>query len=173
MEAIKNNWKMLMFEGVVLVILGILAVAMPVYFTISFELLLGCLLVISGLVQGYRAFSIQGAPTFLLSMLGALITLVVGGLMLFYPLTGVLTLTVLLAILFFVDGVFKIIQGFQMKESRNWGWLVFSGILGILIAAIVWSGWPYSAIWFIGLMVGINLIFMGWAAIILAMELKN
>jgi uncharacterized membrane protein HdeD (DUF308 family) len=160
-------------EGIIFLILGILAVAAPFIFTIAFELMIGWLFVIGGIVLGYRAFTAKATPGFAFALVSSILYVIVGLLLLFYPLKGVLTLTFLLALFYFLEGVAQIVYATFIKEVANWGWLLVSGVLAILISFIIWSGWPSTAFWVLGLLVGINLIFYGVSRIFLATSLSK
>ncbi len=169
MEVIKKYRGLFLFEGIIFIILGALAVAMPRLSTLSMELLLGWLFVIGGVIQGVRTFQLRKAGEIVWSIISALLYLAAGIILLAYPLTGILTLTLILGVLFLVEGISKILLSFEMRTFGNWGWLMLSGILSIVIAAIIWSGWPGTATWLIGLLVGINLLFLGFTLVFLAL----
>ncbi len=168
MYSIQEHRGLLLFEGIVFLILGILAICLPGIFTLGFELLIGWLFLIGGVIQLVRTFQTKSIPNFVWTILSAIVYLVVGGLLLWYPLRGVLTLTFLLALFFLIQGIFQIISSFTLRPMRNWGWTLFSGIVSVIIAAIIWSGWPGTAVWVLGLLVGINLLFAGLSMILLS-----
>lgn len=161
MDVIQKNRGLLTFEGIVFLLLGIAAIAFPVIFTFGFEQLIGWLLVIGGIAQGIRVYQMWGTPGNFASLVNGVLSLIVGGLLLAYPMGGVLTLTLLLTVFFLIEGVFKIAFSISFTEYLNWGWLLISGILALVMAGIIWSGWPGTALWVLGLLVGINMIFFG------------
>lgn len=151
-------------EGILLIILGLIAVAFPGFTTLGFELFLGWLFLISGVIQAYRAFKLRHAPGLLGSSLNAALSIILGILLLAYPISGIISLAVLLMVYFILEGIFKIIWGFQYRKRnfiQPWGWLIFSGIVSLVMAFLIWYGWPGTAFWVIGLLFGINLIFFG------------
>ena len=87
--------------------------------------------------------------------------------MIFRPVVGLLSMTLLLAVYFIVDGVSEIFAAFKMKPDRGWGWLLFNGIVAVLLGAMIWRQWPVSGAWAIGLLVGIHILFSGWTMIVL------
>lgn len=168
LEAIKKNRKLVIFEAIVFILLGIFAIALPNIFTLGIELLVGWILLIGGVIQTVRSFKAKGKG-FWLSLLTGLLAIIIGVLLLFFPLRGILTLTLLLTIFFLFEGIAKITMAIQMrKQVAQWGWLLLSGILALAIAFIVWSAWPSSAFWVIGLLVGINMLFFGFSLLMLA-----
>jgi uncharacterized membrane protein HdeD (DUF308 family) len=168
MELINKCRTTLIVEGIIFIILGILAIAMPQITTLSVAILIGCLFIVGGIVQLVRTFYFHKAGEIVWSIISALVYLAAGVILLAHPLTGALTLTLLLAIFFVIEGVAKIVLSFEMRSFGNWALLLFSGIVSIILAAIIWSGWPGTAAWVIGLLVGINLLFLGFSEIFLA-----
>lgn len=169
MDYLTKNRGLFITEGIFFIILGILAIALPVWSTLSFELLLGWLFIVGSIIQFVRTFQFHKAGEVVWSLISAILYLVVGIILLAYPLTGILTLTLLLAAFFLVEGIAKLILSFELRSFGNWGWLLLSGILSIILAALIWSGWPGTATWVIGLLVGINLLFLGVTQLLLGM----
>lgn len=164
----------LYFEGVLFLLLGIIAIAVPQFFTIGVELLVGVLFFVAGIVQCIRL--IQGnnqAPGFWPTLFSAIVNLIIGGLLLFYPLAGVITLTLLLIIYFLLDGLYKLYLSFYLKPMSSWGWVLVSGILSLVIAGIIFFGLPGTAVWALGLLVGINMLFFGISLLGIGMNLPK
>jgi len=167
---IKENRGFMIFESILLIILGSLAVMLPVFSTFALEILIGSLLALAGIVQLIRAFTAKDSPAFLATLISGLIYAAVGALLLAYPLTGVITLTILLLTLYLVQGGAQIAMAFQMRHAKGWGWLLLSGLVTLGLAVIIGTGFPSTAMWVMGLLTGINLIFFGFAllAVVLA-----
>ena len=108
----------------------------------------------------YKSIKTIKLPGGAISLMGAIIYIVVGILMLIYPLTGILTLTLLIGIFFLLEGIAKIAVSFELKPATNWGWLLFSGIIALIMSAIILFGWPGTSLWVLGLLVGITLYFL-------------
>lgn len=170
---IQNHRSLYIFESIVFILLGLLAIAVPGLFTLATELFIGWLLVFAGVVQAYRAFQNRASKDFWPSLISAIIFLIVGLLLLFYPLRGVLTLTMLLSFLFVFQGIAQMFYGFQLKPLKQWGWFLFGGLVNLAMAAIIWYGWPSTAFWVIGLLVGINLLMFGFSLLFTVLSLKN
>ncbi len=152
----------LIFEGLLFLFLGFFALSVPQFFTLGLELIIGWLFIIAGISQGYRAIKATGYFYWVPLAVSALLYLVVGVLMLVYPLRGMLTLTMLVTFFFICDGVIKITRGIQLRNlNNNWGWLVFNGLISLVMAGIIITGWPITAVWVIGLLIGINMVFFG------------
>lgn len=174
MEWFHNQRNLLIAEGILFSILGLLAVAMPVISTLSTELFLGWLFVFGGATQLYRSFKTRHAPGFTGSFLMGLFYLIFGILLILFPIAGMFSLTILLTILFIAVGLSKIIFGVQIRPFGSTAWLfLLNGALSLIMAAIIWSGWPGTAFWVLGLLVGINMIFFGMSLLFFGMELPK
>lgn len=166
------NWKHLLFEGIILALLGVLALANPLFVAMSFNVLFGCLLVIVGIVQGIRGFKAEKgeAATHFISSVVALIA----GIILFAsPMTGVLTLTILFALYFLIEGIVKMVSGWHYRPLKGWLWLFLSGLVSLLFAILIFSKFPTSAKWAIGLYLGLYLLFLGGSLIGLSFYVKK
>ncbi|MGB2630761.1 MAG: DUF308 domain-containing protein [Candidatus Omnitrophota bacterium] len=154
--------------GIILILLGAAAVAVPLVASVAVEVLFGWILVLSGIVTIVHSFRALNSGKCILRLLIGILYLAIGIMFLRYPLEGVLTLTLLLAILFMFEGVIKIAVAVQLRPMSNWGWMLASGIAALILAAIIFSGYPGSVAWMLGLLVGINLIFSGWTMLMLS-----
>lgn len=168
-----NHWLLVLFEGIIFLVLGIFAISQPFLMTLSVEFFLGVVLVAAGVAQLIRAVSNRGNSGLWTTLTGGALALIAGLLLLFYPMSGALTLTFLIAIFFFLDGVIKMISSFQYRPIEGWGWLLFSGVISLILAGLIYSGWPTTAEWVIGLYVGVYLLFLGSSMIVLSFYLKK
>ena len=173
MEALSRNWGWLLALGILMIILGVVAMAAPVVATIAIQVMLGWLLVISGIAEGIHAFMVKEWRGFLLELLSAVLYLGVGLLLLVDPLKGAVALTLILAVFLLVEGIFKIITALRVREHRGWGWLLASGIVSVVLGVMIWAQWPASGLWVIGLLVGIQLLFTGWSLVMLALVARG
>ena len=169
--ALRRHWGLFLFEGIVLVILGMLAVMAPVIASVAATLFFGWLLLISGVVGLYTTFRARQAPGFWWSLISAVAGIVAGVLLIGWPLIGRLSLTAVLIAFLFVEGVVSIMYALEHRSALTgrWGWLLASGILDVVLGAILFAGLPGTALWALGLLLGINLLFGGWAMIVMAM----
>lgn len=168
MDLFQNHRKLMIFEGVIFTLLGFIAVALPGISTLSTELFIGWLLIFGGVVQLYRTFQGRHEPGFIGSLLSGFLYTIFGILLILFPVAGILSLTVLITLFFIAEGVAKIFLGIQLRPSPWWGWFIINGVLALIMAFIIWKGWPGTAYWVLGLLVGINMIFFGISLIILA-----
>lgn len=162
-----RNWFMIL--GVLMVILGFVAILFPFATTIAAKIVLGWIFIISGVTQVWHAFSTQKWSQFALNLLIGVLYLVAGAWLAFLPLTGILTLTILLSALFIVEGFLESMMAFRMKPQEGWGWMLFAGLCALAAGILIMAKLPSSATWAIGLLVGINMISTGWAYTFLAM----
>jgi len=169
--ALRRHWGLFLFEGIVLVILGMLAVMAPVIASVAATLFFGWLLLISGVVGLYTTFRARQAPGFWWSLISAVAGIVAGVLLIGWPLIGRLSLTAVLIAFLFVEGVVSIMYALEHRSALTgrWGWLLASGILDVVLGAILFLGLPGTALWALGLLLGINLLFGGWAMIVMAL----
>jgi uncharacterized membrane protein HdeD (DUF308 family) len=170
---VSEHWKLFLVEGIVLVVLGLLAVAVPLLAGLTVAIVFGWLFLISGIVGLFTTFAMRHAPGFWWSLLSAVLGIVVGGWLLVQPGLGLVSLTYLLIAFFIVEGVATIMFAIEHRRalSGRWGWMLVSGIVDLFLAAIILAGLPGTVEWALGLIVGINMVFggasmigMAWAA---------
>ena len=172
--AVQRHWGLFLFEGIVLLILGVLAVLAPVIASVAATIFFGWILLISGIVGLVTTFRARQAPGFWWALLSDLVAIVAGVLLLWRPLLGTLSLTAVLIAFLFVQGIFTIMYALQHRDglSGRWGWMLASGIVDVVLAIILFVGLPGTALWALGLLVGINLLFGGWALIMIALHAR-
>jgi uncharacterized membrane protein HdeD (DUF308 family) len=172
-QTVADNWGWFLTLGIVLVVAGIAAIMFPLVSTIAAKIALGWIFLAAGVVMIIHAFSIQRWGGFLMELLLGVLYLVAGGWLAFFPLTGIVTLTILLAALFLAEGVVEVIMGFRVRPHEGWGWLVFSGLIAVAVGLLIAAELPSSAVWAIGLLVGVNLLSTGISFIVLALAGKR
>lgn len=155
------------FLGIVLLILGMLAIAAPMFAGAAVSTMVAILLMAAGICRLIWAFRAETFGKGVLAFLLGGLTLGVGIVMLARPLIGLASLTLVLGVYFLLDGIFDIVAAFSIKPAKGWGWMVFGGAMSILLSALIWSQWPLSGAWAIGILVGVRLIFAGWEMIAL------
>ncbi len=168
-EAISENRTWFMILGIVMIILGIVAVCFPFVTTIAAKVFLGWLFLIGGIVQIVHAFSMQKWSEFFLDLLIGALYVFVGGWLAFFPLTGIVSLTVLLALTFLMHGLLEAGMAFRLRPLEGWVWMLVAGIVAIAAGILIIAKLPSSAVWAIGLLVGIKMISSGWAYFFLAL----
>ena len=174
-RALHDHWGLFLAEGIILVILGLIAIVIPPLATLATTILIGWLLVISGIAGLIMTFRGRHAPGFWWALVSAVIALVAGALLLWQPLVGVLSLTFVLIAFFLIDGVLSIFLAIEHRRELvgRWSWILVSGIVDLIIAGIIWAGLPGTAAWALGLLVGIDLVFGGAALIMVALAARR
>jgi uncharacterized membrane protein HdeD (DUF308 family) len=173
---LSKHWRMFLIEGIVLLLLGIVAVIIPPIATLTVEILIGWLLLASGVIGLISTFRMHGAPGFGWSLGSGLIAVAAGIILLTWPLSGTVSLTLVLAIFLLFEGIFSITLSLNHRRggfSARWNMLLFSGLVDICLAVIIFVGLPGTAAWAIGVLVGINLIFGGSALIAMALHART
>jgi uncharacterized membrane protein HdeD (DUF308 family) len=172
-SAIHGHWKLFLAQGIIMMVLGFLAVAEPNVATVAVALFVGWLFFIAGIFRAASAWHSRQMPGFAWSMLTALLSVVLGLILILRPLAGVLTLTMVLVAFFIVEGIASILGAIRHRQHlRSWVWVLFSGVVDLLLAWLIWAGWPSSADWAIGLLVGINMIFFGLSLVMTALAAR-
>ena len=159
--------------GILLIVTGIVAIMQPAVAALAFELLLGWLLVFAGVVEIVYAIQERGKEGFTLKILLAILTLLLGIFLLIRPGIGIASIALLIGAFLFAHGIAAVMLAFKLKPRQGWGWVLFDGILSIVIALMIASGWPDSSIGFVGTLVGILLMYGGVWRIVLGRALRS
>jgi len=158
--------------GIVLMILGIVAVARPFYATIASTLVFGWLFITAGVMQMLYSFRSPRIGQFALKLILSILYLGAGVYTIANPTSGAIALTLVLGITVFVQGVVQVIFAFQIRPTPNWGVVLFSGIVGIILGIFIWSRFPDGADWIVGLWVGLHFLFTGIWILTLSIALR-
>ena len=173
--ALREHWVLFLVEGVVLLVLGATAVVLPPIATLAVTILFGWLFLVSGIVGLVTTFWMRHAPGFWWSLLSAALGIIVGAMLLASPVTGALSLTLVLIAFFLIEGAVTIMFALDHRRelSGRWGWMLTSGIIDLVLAMMIFAGLPSTAAWAVGLLVGINMIFGGAALIAMALHARK
>ena len=172
--AIHDHWKLFLAEGVVMVILGLVAIAVPEVASLVIAIFVGWLFFIGGIFRTCSLLRHRHMPGFVWSLATAVLAIVLGLVLLLRPAAGVLTLTLVLVVFFILEGIGAILLAIEHRRHLpSWGWVLFSGLVDLLLAFLIWDGWPSSASWAIGLLVGINMLFVGLSLIMTAIAART
>jgi uncharacterized membrane protein HdeD (DUF308 family) len=157
----RQRWGWFVAAGLVMLILGVIGVVYAVATTALWVMLFGALLAIGGVVELVHAFTRSaGWGAFFVDLLAGALYLVAGGLLLFNPAASAIALTLLIAMLLIVSGIFRAIASIAVRPPV-WGWSLVHGIVSVVLGAFIWSQWPISGLWLIGMVVGIELLLNG------------
>lgn len=171
-EELRHRWSWMLGLGILMVVLGIVALYMAPAATFGTVILLGWLLVVSGVIEAIHAFRVRRWGGFFLHLIGGVLGVLIGLLVVTHPIAGALAWTLLFASFFTVIGLFRLITAISLRFP-NWGWAVFDGIITLGLGVILWAEWPWSGFWYLGIAVGVALILRGWSYIMLAIAIHK
>jgi uncharacterized membrane protein HdeD (DUF308 family) len=174
-DAMRAHWKAFLVEGILLAVMGLAALLLPQLAGLAVAILLGWLFLISGIGGLLVTFWAREMPGFWWSLISAVLAIGAGIILLAQPVQGTLTLTIVVGAYFLAEGVATIMYALEHRRelSERWSWLLVSGVMDLLIAAVIVIGLPGSALWAVGLLVGINLLFGGASLVGMALAARN
>lgn len=152
-------------SSIAMIVLGVLAIILPLIVGIGIAILLGILVFLCGIAFLAYAFAARTTGSLLWRLLIG-IAYIIGGIYLtFHPGVSLVSLTLLLAIVFLVEGIFELVAYFSLRGRPGSGWLLLDGIIALFLSLLIWRNWPFSSAWLVGTLVGINLIVNGIAGL--------
>ncbi len=174
-RTVRHHWQLFLMEGIALMALGMLAIAAPVFASLAATIFFGWLLLISGGVGLIATLRARHVPGFIWSLLSAILGLAAGALLILSPLRGTLSITAVLIAFLIIEGVVSIAYAIEHRTGRSgrWGWLLASGVLDLALGGILFAGLPGDALWALGLLIGINLVFGGWSLVAMALHARR
>jgi uncharacterized membrane protein HdeD (DUF308 family) len=172
-ETVRRHSLWYLVQSALMIVGGIIALFYPILSSFAVVLFLGWVLIISGIVQGIGLIGAQNVPHFWLQLISVVLSVIIGVLLLRHPGAGLLTITLLLIVFFMVEGISKLIFALTIRPFPNWGWVLASGIVGILLSFYLWASLPITAIWLLGVLLGIQLICEGAALGYLAWQARQ
>lgn len=172
-DGVNASWGWLLAVGIAYILFGFVAMGHPMIATWVIDFTLGFILIIGGILSVAAAFFSGDWKRFLFIFISGVLYIIVGAFIINNPLAGVLTLTLLLAAFLLVEGFFKVIHAFQMKPEANWIWLLISGVASVILGVMIWTGFPQSGAFVIGLLVGIYFLINGISMVMISLALKN
>ncbi len=174
-QAMREHATLFLIEGIILVLLGAAAILLPPFATLAITIIIGWILLASGLMGWITTLRARHAPGFWWSLLSALLATAAGLILLIQPVGGAISLTLLLIAFFAIEGIASIMYALEHRTqlSGRWEWMLVSGLIDLGLAAIIFADLPGSAAWALGVLVGVNLIFGGAALIAMALHARN
>ncbi|RDV03318.1 HdeD family acid-resistance protein [Undibacter mobilis] len=174
-KALHEHWKLYLAEGILLVALGVIAILIPPLATLAVTILFGWLFLISGVIGLVTTFWMRNAPGFWWALISAALAILAGGWLLAQPVGGALSLTLILIAFFIIEGIASIFFALDHRRelSGQWVWMLASGAIDLVLAMMLLMGLPSTAVWALGLLVGINMVFGGVALIAMALHARN
>ena len=172
-KEVADNWGWFLALGIICVIVGILAIIFPLASSIAMKILLGWLLLITGIAHIIHCFSARNWRGFIADLLLGILFIISGGWLAFFPIAGLMALTAFLAIVFVVQGIFEIVLAFQTRPIGGWVYMLISGIIAFVAGFLIWQGLPSTSAWVLGVLAGINLISSGLSYVGMALMSRD
>jgi uncharacterized membrane protein HdeD (DUF308 family) len=172
-ETVKRYSLWYLLQGVLMVVAGVLALVYPLLASVAMVYLLAWILIISGVLQGIGLIGARDVPHYWLQLISVVLAIIIGVLLLNQPESGLLVMTVLLIVFFMVEGISKIIFALTIRPFPNWGWVLASGLVGIVLAVYLWANMPIASEWVLGILLGIMLVSEGAALAYLAWKVRT
>lgn len=158
-----------LWMGVLLIVLGIVAIAQPAVSTIFAETWFALILISAGAAKLTYAFQTRNSGGFVWKLLLSILYIAIGLMLFISPLKGALTLTLLLGSFLLTEGVFNLILAFRLRGQQNWTWVLSDGIITLLLGGMIWFQWPFNAPWLIGTLVGVSVLYTGISRVMLSL----
>jgi len=170
-DEVRKSWGWFLALGIILILVGAYCIWAEMAATLASMVVLGAVLIVAGVVRLISVFMARSIGYGILLLLAGIFELIVGLILIEYPAIGALTITLFIAILLIVGGVFRFFSALWFRMPQ-YEWVAFSGIASLILGILLWVQWPVSALWFIGFAVGVSLIFDGVAWTSLAVRLR-
>lgn len=171
-EELKKRWNWFIGLGIVLIVLGVIALGASVFVTLASMLLIGWLLIGGGVLEVIHAFACKEWSGFFIDLLTGLLYVAVGFMIVANPEISAISLTLLIALFLIFGGIFKIAIAITGRY-QHWGWLLFYGVVTLALGISIWRQWPLSGLWVVGLFVGIDMVLNGWSLVMLGIVGKR
>ena len=159
--------------SVLMIVAGILAIASPLASGIAINVLVAWLLVFSGCVHLVFSWYTRSAGGFLWELLIGILYIGIGVYLVMHPVAGLKALTIALAIYLLLEAILEFALGFQLRPLPGSGWLLFDGVLTLILAVMIWRAWPSSSEWAIGILVGVSMLFSGTSRLMLSLAARS
>ena len=170
---LRGNWGWFLILGIVLIVLGTIALGSALYMTLASVFFFGWILIIGGALEAVHAFWREKRwGGFFLDLLTGLLYVVVGWMMVSNPGESAVLLTLIIAMFLVFEGLFRIVVAITVRYP-HWGWVLFNGVISLVLGISIWQRWPYSGLWVIGLFVGIEMLLNGWSLVMLSLTGRN
>jgi len=159
--------------GIVFIALGVASVLAPAVAGSALVIVIGFILLFAGAVPIVRELKAEASKEKTIGLILGIITALTGIAVIGHPFFGLAFLTLLLVVYFVAEGISKIVASFRYKPTTGWKWLLGSGVLSLIFGLLIWSQWPVSGMWAVGVLVGVNLLGTGLALVTLASTLNK
>jgi uncharacterized membrane protein HdeD (DUF308 family) len=171
LDELKRNWGWFLALGVLLVVLGVIALGAAALVTLFSALVFGWLLLIGGVFTALHAFMRRRWSGFFIDLVAGILYFVAGLMIVGHPVAGAATITLVIAVFLLIGGIFRIAVALSVPFGNRW-WLLLNGVITFGLGAYIWFLWPLDSFWVIGMFVGIDMIFYGWSLVMLGLTAK-
>ena len=171
-DELRRYWGWYLALGIVLIVLGTIAIGSTLVMTIASVYFFGWLLIIGGVMEAIHAFWHKRWAGFFLDLLTGILYVIAGWMMVTNPAESALLLTLIIAMFLVFEGLFRIVVAITARFP-HWGWVLFNGVISLVLGISIWQRWPYSGLWVIGLFVGIEMLLNGWSLVMLSLSARN
>lgn len=165
--AARRTRRMAIALGVVMIIGGFIAIAFPFFSSLAVGMYVGIMLCIAGVAQAVWAFGHHRWSGITMNLIIAALWFAAGAYLLWRPLEGVFGLTILVAAAFVIEGIVKAMLALRLRPQAGWGWVMVNAVLALVLGVMLWWRLPSSALWALGTLAGINILFAGWTLLML------
>ena len=172
-QRLKTSWGWMAAFAVISLVGGVLALANPFAATLAATLMAGWAFAFLGVLQIIQSFQVKGWGGFLWAILFGVLTLAVGLSLIFDPLAGMVSLTLLVAVLFLIMGAVKIMYAFSLRSVTGWGWVLFSGVVSLILGVMILGNFPWAAVSVLGILLGVELVSNGVLFLFVALGLRR
>lgn len=170
---LKKNWKWFITIGIILIVLGFFALSYQFVATVFSVYFIGTLLFIAGIVQAAHSFKLKGFGQSALWAVMGVLYIIFGIFSFTQPVATSAAITLIISFLLIASGLTQIINAFNNKGFPKWGWWLFSGIITFILGLMIVAGWPTNSLWVLGMFLGIDLVFQGWAYVAIGLAIKS
>src|SRR5438105_320952 len=172
LEDLRRKWGWFLVLGITMIVFGTIALSIIPAATIGTVMVLGWLIVLSGIMEAIHGFRVRRWGGVFLHLIAGILGVLIGLLIVTHPVAGALAWTLLFASFFTIIGLFRLVAAMRLKFP-NWGWAAFDGAVTLLLGILLWADWPWSGFWFLGLSIGIALLLRGWSHVMIALALRS
>ncbi len=159
--------------GISLILLGAISIFAPVFAGSAVVIIIGAVLLVAGISQIVQGIQAESRGDKMMSLILGAITAVAGIFVIGHPLLGLTFLTLILALYFLFEGIWKVASAFSYRPVAGWNWMLLSGVLSVILGLLIWYQWPVSGMWAVGVLIGIDLLSTGISMVVLASALRH
>lgn len=172
-ETMRTNWGWFLALGIIFIVGGVIAILEPLITGVFIAAIVGATIAIVGVMQIVHAWQMRSWSGFAWQLIIGIV-LLVGGIDIWWdPIEGVMTLTLFVALMFILKGIFQVMLGFQMRPHEGSGWIIGAGVIAVVAGVLILLQWPLSSTYLIGTLAGISLIVSGWSYVMIALAARR